>query len=398
MSTSAGYLAFPNFEAACLWHALYGRNLPSDNGLPAESRDPQDPGDEDNQDPQDQETPEDDDLGEDDDLNEEDWDDDWFDDEDVEEESDEEPETPAPGDDLNLTDPEPSDEPDPPRGFTMTTEAGQTTYHRDFASWYDFVTCVRDHAPVWPDKHQESREKGNRKWAGTASLDEAINLALTGWPDGRKLLSEVAALIPPKPQVVETWAFDVAGSHPSVPMYCAGDPACMMTDLTPDQRASKPIIRIDIGKDTSWTTDSKAIMLRGAAALSLANELERQGQSVELRIVGSSRSHGWKKTPKTFRWSVVFKPAGQPLDLDRAAFALAHPATLRRLGLALYEQHADLHADFHPGYGSPTFEPNDPNPSTIFIPAPSGRETPDSARTAVRLAYERTLTDHKEAA
>jgi hypothetical protein len=192
-------------------------------------------------------------------------------------------------------------------------------------------------------------------------------------------------LVIPKPQIIETWDFDVAGAYPLVPMYCAGDPACMVTELNQEHLAARPIVRIDFGKDTNWTTTTEAIMLRGAAGLSLAATLESLGYSTELRIVGGTTSNG-----QTLKYSIIFKPAGEILDLDRAAFALAHPSTLRRFTFALYEQHAELWRNFHSGYGRPTFSPVDPTSGrpggAIFIPAPSGRETTETARQSVELA------------
>lgn len=127
------------------------------------------------------------------------------------------------------------------------------------------------------------------------------------------------------------------------------------------------------------------MMLRGAAVLSLADTLERRGFSTELRIVGNSQAGG-----QAFRYSIVYKRAGEPLDIDRAAFAIAHPSSMRRLAFAILEQHRELETNFRSGYGSPMHEANDPTSGqiggAIFIRGSNGGETPDSARLAVELA------------
>ena len=48
--------------------------------------------------------------------------------------------------------------------------------------------------------------------------------------------------------------------------------------------------------------------------------------------------------------TIELKQAGQPLDLDRLSFALAHPASLRRLTFAAYES---FPYGSDSGYGQP---------------------------------------------
>jgi hypothetical protein len=137
------------------------------------------------------------------------------------------------------------------------------------------------------------------------------------------------------------------------------------------------VVTIDYNHWVHAGVSTKAMMLRGAAVISVANTLEAQGISTILRIVGATRSE------KTWAYTIVFKKAGEFLDLDRAAFALAHPACMRRLAFALLEQHADLKSQMSGGYGMPTYSNPIPNSDAIYIPGATRDETPDSARKAV---------------
>jgi hypothetical protein len=159
----------------------------------------------------------------------------------------------------------------------------------------------------------------------------------------------------------------------------------MAVDPGADHRTSKPIVRIDYNHWISAHVTVNDMMLRGAAVLSLASRLEAQGISTELRIIGNTRGS------KIWRYSIVYKKAGEYLDIDRAAFAIAHPASMRRLAFALLEQTKELEADLKGWYGVPVHDRNDTNPNTIFVPGSRGYETPESANLAVETAAEALL-------
>lgn len=238
------------------------------------------------------------------------------------------------------------------------------------------------------DKYDyEGQGKGKKPWHGTATWEEAVDMALgRGWPEGRELLSEALIAVAPRPQPYESLEFSVAGAFPAVPNYCAGDPECMVIDPGSTLRNPKPVVTIDYNHWVHAGVSTKAMMLRGAAVVSLANTLEQRGISTILRIVGATSDYDYGAYPsvkKTWAYTIVFKRAGEFLDLDRAAFAIAHPACMRRLAFALLEQHADLKSCMSSGYGVPTYTNPIPNSDSIYIPGASGGETADSATKAV---------------
>lgn len=277
----------------------------------------------------------------------------------------------------------------------QTNEAGDII--REFASWYEFVKCVTDPTlNAWGTRHQSSHRTNDSGWSGTPTWEDAVRMAtITGWPEGRKLLTDQLAIVRPKPEPYKSIEYSVAGAFPMVPNYCAGDPECMVIDPGADIRNSKPIVRIDYNHWIHAGVTVEAMMLRGAAVISLAETLEARGYSTELRIIGNTQSYARGRV-KTWRYSIVYKRAGEPLDLDRAAFAIAHPASMRRLAFALLEQSPTL-VEFYPGYGMPLGQPNDKlSDGTIFVPGVLGRETPETARQAVQSAAETVLNEISE--
>lgn len=340
----------------------------------------------------------------DDDQEDDDYDFDEPDDEDLElddldgtEDEDLEDET----DDPESEEPEPED-----LGLVLgpkpdTTKSLDPLDNREFQSWTDFVKCATDDS-LYAWKHQRAshvhsdRFKGSGSqlpWNGTSTWEECVTMATrTGWPEGRAMLEDSLAIVRPRPEPYKSIELSVAGAYPMVPNYCAGDPECMVIDPGSDMRHSKPIIRIDFNNWTHAGVTPKSMMLRGAAVVSLAETLERRGYSTELRIVGISSAGS-----TDFKYTIVFKKAGETLDIDRAAFAIAHPAVMRRLCFALLEQHASAERDYGFGYGRPTYKSVDPTSGqpggAIFVGPSTGRETAETARDAVTKAAETLLSE-----
>jgi hypothetical protein len=253
-------------------------------------------------------------------------------------------------------------------GYDFDTDTNTTT--RTFESWIEFVQCASDmslrgwHYGAVADR----REHKGGDYAATETLDQAVDMAMwSGWPEGRKMLIDSIAQVRPTNQYRVHHELDVAGSFPIVPVYCAGDPAHMMNFETETVHQQRPIVRIDYNNVCSFLITPAAMMKMGAAVLSFAQTLEAAGYAVELRVIGNMAS-GKKK----FRYSVTYKRAGEPFDLDRAAFAIAHPSTMRRFALGLLEQHADLQNFGENGHGYPLRQPNDPTSGqpggAIYIP------------------------------
>lgn len=262
----------------------------------------------------------------------------------------------------------------------------KTDVLREFNSWGEFVDCAGDDSLyAWHGKRSSHKHDRNSNWHGTPDFKTALDMALNvGWPEGRKLLHDSIVSINPRPQYIEHFEFSVAGAFPCVPLFCANDPECMVLDPGADHKSSTPVIRIDYNHWVAARVEVKDMMLRGAAIVSLADSLERRGFSTELRIIGNSAAGNYN-----FRYSIIYKRAGELLDLDRAAFAIAHPSSMRRLAFAILEQHSELERDFEYGYGRPMHQANDPEAGTfgsIFIPGSRGNETVASAQAAIKDA------------
>lgn len=265
----------------------------------------------------------------------------------------------------------------------------ENTVVRQFPSWYDFVSCAADmDLQSWGDNHNDD---SGHMGSGVDSFEQAVEMALTrGWPEGRELFYDALVAIPARKQTFESEIYEVAGPIPIMQLYVTGDPACMQ-DWQQDRKANNPIIKINVSIARSWHIETQTIANRGAAVVSLANRLELEGHSVEINFCDYRRGD----CARDFYCQVAFKKAGEQLDLDRAAMALAHAATFRKFCFALVQQSPELCAGFDICMGYPNQRPFEPllDLQTIFIPSPISNETLEESRAAVELAASKFFTE-----
>lgn len=204
----------------------------------------------------------------------------------------------------------------------------------------DGLSDLLDHIATVPNvsAHQTSDNYGRADFQGTGTMAQALDLARYGWPEGREKMKAglaSAALLQPAAPVPVT-SYDIAGAFPDVGLFCAGDPACMVSYDEQDAKA-RPIYRIIVNISYMAAVEPQTIINRGAAILSFIDKLESEGARVELLAHRSAEKEG-----KTMSLAFPIKRADEPLDIDRVAFVLANPAMLRRIAWAITERNRTL--------------------------------------------------------
>jgi hypothetical protein len=224
-----------------------------------------------------------------------------------------------------------------------------------------------------------SRSTSNAGWSGTPTFEEAMRLAREGWPEGLEMiqrlttrLEHITSDLVAKPIV----QWDVAGDFADAGLYATGVPECMgfFAEAEPTKGSGK-IVKIRLNSSVSGGVGTGTIMRRGAVACALIDALESAGRSCEVEIASSTHD-GWKVAT-----TVPIKSAGEPLELDRMAYNLAHPSSFRRLMFSAWEHLPDeiRHANGYFGgtYGMPTSYTG--GQCDIDVPHMSLREYPDDA-------------------
>lgn len=218
---------------------------------------------------------------------------------------------------------------------------------RVFAGWHEFVEQVRQ--PMsWDVSGMSTVERGH-SWTLGASYDDALRMACSGWPEGFKRVAVKADAISKAHGGLEMTArFAEAGDEVDVGMFLSDEPECMIEyPLEPKRR---PVVKLVVSAAFSAGIGAEEIYNRGAAVLAAIDLLEDAGVRVEVDL-DMGTEHGRHQTRRT----VPLKLADEPLDRDKLAFAICHPATLRRLMFRLHEQSGE--AAFErmggTGYGNP---------------------------------------------
>ena len=199
-------------------------------------------------------------------------------------------------------------------------------------SWQEFVerAGAPDTIPRGSGRH------GDSGWAG-ATWDEALALATNGWtePVPEVDLAVCALRDGLSDRVAPSLApvRDVTGSEVDVAAYLSGDPESMI-DYEPRRLSSHGrVVTFLIPATYPHTVPHTDVSNRGAALAALCSAIITVEHSVEV----------WSgyacSIPGSGRYSAVARviSAGEPLDVARLMFAMAHPAMLRRLWFGVWD-------------------------------------------------------------
>ena len=268
--------------------------------------------------------------------------------------------------------------------------------------------------PAWIDTHPHKSSientsmshAGESRWDRGLGFDGAMSMARKGgmWEEGASKIMrphvEMAAL--KKEGRVAALDTDVAGFMPDVPAMLAGDP-CHMFAEGEDEEASKPIISIGVQLYLPYGVNESKLFNRGAAILSVIDDLEDQGYRVELWgcVYGESRTRA-KGFGIDLR--VKLKDAADYWSPSSVAFGLCHAAFSRRLGFRVVESFEEADNGYLPGHTGQWSEAHPPKGAEfdVWFPYQVGRHgkgyaTPEAALKTVTSHIQGVLVTEKAA-
>ncbi len=217
--------------------------------------------------------------------------------------------------------------------------------------------CFKGKEHGWSNQSEGgfcSRTVTERLWSGTSNFDEACQLALRGWPEGRehaeRYLIAIESIIGMK-TFMPTPEFSVHGGGVDVGRFMGSDPECMVSRKPEERDAPSRIVTIVFNAAISGSESPEVLIQKGAVACAMIDKIESLGLRVECHVTAGSIGQT-KDGARKIELSYLLKKAEEPLELDRIIFALAHPAAFRRLMFSLYEHAGVWEFDRH-GYGRP---------------------------------------------
>lgn len=190
------------------------------------------------------------------------------------------------------------------------------------------------------DDERHSTKIGNARWAGTASLPEAIALAEYGWPEGVKRITKLSATISEDlvnllhvPEV----QFDVTGDMLDIGRFVLGEPEDFMSLIPAEIELHPKILHLAVNTGASFTVSAEAMIQKGAAVVALVDALEQHGKRMIVDCIITACAYA-----NSIYTTIRLKDADGPVQLANLVFAIAHPSMLRRLALCSWE-HCEEH-------------------------------------------------------
>ena len=211
-----------------------------------------------------------------------------------------------------------------------------------FDNWYDYIALAETGETTMTERaSRKEYDDYSSSWTLGSSWENAIELGRFGWQAGTDQLTDsiksFESVLPSHRVRLET-SMDITG--PGVldfGRWATGHPEAWIvqqeTEIN-DPHAGD-IIRIVFNISASSGVESSEMLDKGATIVGLIDLLERSGKRVELDLV-----HGTRPNNISIRVRVRVKEANAPIDIERIAFALAHPASFRRIGFSIWEQAA----------------------------------------------------------
>lgn len=206
----------------------------------------------------------------------------------------------------------------------------------------DAVDWLRTTPRVWSTSSSEGHHN-EMSWDMCLGWQGALRMAKDGWQEGATKLATNLAVIPPN-DIEPEWTYDVAGGVPDIGRFVAGEPEHMRDHGHPLGR--KPTVHLVINVICAGIVGATEFINYGTAMLSMIDQLENNGRSVEVDVVTVNSFTG--RGRGIFGWKV--KRAGDHVNLADIAFSIGHPAAYRRFGFAMWER---TPASWHSyGYGT----------------------------------------------
>ena len=200
---------------------------------------------------------------------------------------------------------------------------------------------------------------------GTSSLAEAYEVVTDGWEYGRKIVTamtekynEVFSKWFPKQDFSNVFVKSFSGGTVDIEAAIKGEPEDMLEIVQDVSKINSSggqrgkLQRLIVNCDCSGGIADATILSRGGIIASLVNTLELAGFDTEVIVCSRCISSDGGSVDLTYY--AIIKSFGSPLNLYDLAFALAHPAMLRRFIFSLNEQEPESEVAFNlirRGYG-----------------------------------------------
>jgi hypothetical protein len=232
-----------------------------------------------------------------------------------------------------------------------------------FDTFGDLVHFADTRENKSPFAEEKSRCLDSNNFRATANWQECMTLATQGWADGAEKAKALnAQLVDKITSIIERdqLFYDVQGLDFDLGLLLSGEPEHYLNvQQVYSEGQGHRVIKLALNITASGGIQSDILIAKGAAVSALVYALELCGNRVEVTVGGCvNRGQG--------EMTATVKRAEDALELEQLVFALAHPSTLRRLMLSVWESDAAHMSNVGATYGSPS-ELNNPERFDVYI-------------------------------
>lgn len=199
------------------------------------------------------------------------------------------------------------------------------------------------------DPSSQTKEDNDNGWHASRDYARATYMATNGWEyAAEKMASKVKMTNGVSSPVRSSKpAYGVVGSQASVPRYLQGIPTNMVSRQTVYSKQKVVTVTKDISYSARWS--SEAIIRESIKALQIIQSMENGGQRVRLNVMLATG-----RNDKDSICKVCVKQPDERMNISKMAFALAHPAMLRRFFFKWIETDPFTEFDVGYAYGTPS--------------------------------------------
>lgn len=230
---------------------------------------------------------------------------------------------------------------------------GKNIFITEYPSIADFITDINSlpNNKFYKDRDCSSQrtDSDDQGWYASRNYAEATELLTHGWDSAATKMSQKVKLTSGVSSSVRSSkpAYGVVGSQASVPRYLQGIPTNRVSrQMT---YSKQKVVTIAKGISYSGWWSSEAILRESIKALQIIQSMENAGQRVRLNVMIATT-----KGEKTAICKVCVKQPDQRMNISKMAFALAHPAMLRRFFFKWIETDPFVDFDLGSAYGAPS--------------------------------------------
>lgn len=201
-----------------------------------------------------------------------------------------------------------------------------------FDSYAEYVEYAQGPKSANNAHKDSSRHDNGKDWDLGLGWDGAVQCAQQGWSEVRSdiegIASEVSTRVGNLMRDEFGFEFDVTGTTVDVGRMMSGEPECMIQPVMQQVPRDSPVVTVVVEACVSASMSADTYLKRGATILALLDVLRIIGIPAEVYL---SSDNG------ITCHLIPLVEAGQHVDVDELAFALAHPGAFRRIGFAAWE-------------------------------------------------------------